>query len=279
MNNGVIKFLVSIVVPVLLYSVLSSAYDIVMRAVYPQRSAPGELVILLVRVSLIYVILIPWLRFYYGEGIGQYLGRKPRLWRHDFMLAQLFLVGMFLLSEPLFLWLNWDQMRFEWQSDWGFWWIWFLPLLGAIFLQTSAEEMMIRGFYQGKLKELGVAKWVYLAVPSLIWAFGHQSMFRSFDMKIAVVLQMSVIGLILADWTERAGHLRGAVMVHFLMNAFTMLIYVSTIRGTKNYILLADSRALEPWKIWAYFALVSVAAIVSYRFLVLRKLEGDHAAE
>lgn len=270
------KFLVSMFVPLFLYALVAAAFDIVVDAFFPPTNSSARLFVVLIRVSLVYLILVPWLRFFYGESLGQYLGPKPRHWSKDFARAQVFLLGLLLLSEPIFLALNWAGIAFIWQDDWARWAFWLIPLLVAIFLQTSAEEFMMRGFYQDKLKGLGVSRRVYIGAPAFVWGFVHQSMFGTIDLKIAMVLQMLIIGLILGDWVERAGHLRGVIFVHFLLNAFTMLIYVSSLRPTSNYILKVDVSHLSGPALWSYFALVSIGATISYVFLVRPKLGGAH---
>ncbi len=258
------QFLATLFVALLGFAVLNMAYFSIVNAWFETLYANHSLFFVFLGVGTIHLVLAPLMKFYWGEPYRGLLGRRDVSLHRQFMGAQIFLLAFFLLSEPLFLWLNWDRIDFHWQSNWGEWGLWLLPMIIAIGLQTTGEEMFFRGFLQGKLRAMSVARGHAIIWPALLWALIHQAQFDAVALKCAVVVQIFVLGLILGDWFDRTGSLAGPILVHFLMNLFAALIYGNTLRFSRYDILQADFSQLRLVDDVFYLALGAVAMMVAY---------------
>lgn len=104
---------------------------------------------------------------------------------------------------------------------------WFLLLpvaLVAVLVQTSAEEILFRGYLQQSLAARFRAPWIWMGVPSLVFAFGHYAPVAAGENAILIAGWAFVFGVLSADLTARAGTLGPAIALHFFNNVTAMLI-------------------------------------------------------
>lgn len=105
-------------------------------------------------------------------------------------------------------------------------WLAFLPLsLAALLIQTGAEELFYRGYVQQQLAARFDRPWVWLVLPSLLFAAGHHAP----DLPPVEALQYMIwaffFGLAAADLTARSGTLGPAIGFHLVNNALAFLLY------------------------------------------------------
>jgi len=114
----------------------------------------------------------------------------------------------------------------------------FLPLTVAfIFLQTGAEELFFRGYLQQQLAARFAARWIWMWIPSAVFALLHWSPDAGGNLPL-VLMSALVFGLAAADLTERTGSLGAAMGLH-LGNNFIAIAVVSlgdTISGLSLFI-------------------------------------------
>ncbi|WP_163886806.1 CPBP family intramembrane glutamic endopeptidase [Aliiruegeria sabulilitoris] len=126
---------------------------------------------------------------------------------------------------PIYLGLVWLSFLFESpQPNLPFArWLSYLPFaIPLIFIQTAAEELLFRGYLQQQLAARFAARWIWMGLPSLVFAGLHWSQ-ASGDTLPFVLLSALIFGLIAADITEQTGNLGAAMGIHFGNNLFGML--------------------------------------------------------
>ena len=104
-------------------------------------------------------------------------------------------------------------------------WLLLLPLgLVGLILQTSAEEMVFRGYIQSQLAARFAHPAVWLALPSALFALLHYDPAMHGQNTWIVVGWAFAFGLAAADLTARAGTLGPAIALHFVNNFGAILI-------------------------------------------------------
>lgn len=132
-------------------------------------------------------------------------------------------------------------------------WLVLLPLsLAGVLIQVSAEEILFRGYVQQTLAARFRQRWVWLCVPSVLFAAGHYLPAEAGGNAVPVALWAGLFGLLMADLTARAGTVGPAIAVHFFNNAAALLIAASptSLHGLALYLMpygLSDTEALRPW--------------------------------
>lgn len=273
-QRRIVKLVIAIIAIALFYNILLLAFGVLAGPLGAQFPQIPNLLFVLLNVAILHLVLAIVMPLGFGQSYLALLGQRGH-WQKWFMRAQIFAVVMFVLSEPLFLIWHWSDIGFAWQPEWGRWALWIVPLLVAVFLQTSAEEMAFRGFLQGQLNALKAPFWVVILIPAFLWALIHQVMFDAVAFKIAVVAQMFVIGICLGIWRLQSGTLLGPIFFHFFINAFTMLIYGNTLRPTDFYILQADFSGLGEGAQLSYFGFGIIAVLLAF-WLVVKPHQGSN---
>lgn len=117
-------------------------------------------------------------------------------------------------------------------------WLWFLPYaVPLILIQTSAEELIFRGYLQQQLAARFNSRFFWMVLPSALFASLHwdPAMGGNAWLVIAVTFSMALIA---ADLTEKTGSLGAAMGLHFANNIFALL-FVSvqdTINGLALFV-------------------------------------------
>ena len=141
-------------------------------------------------------------------------------------------------------------------------WLLLLPAsLLAVLIQTSAEEILFRGYLQQQLAARFRAPLVWAGVPSLLFAAGHFMPDEAGANAPVVMAWAGLFGLLMADPTARAGTLGPAIAVHLFNNVTSMLVFSvpGSLNGLALYLLpydLSDSQAMLPWLVVDFAAMV-----------------------
>lgn len=132
-------------------------------------------------------------------------------------------------------------------------WLMVLPIaVFSVFIQASAEEILFRGYLQQQLAARFCSPWIWMVVPSVLFAFAH------FDPQTAgtnvwlVVIWAGLFGAAMADLTARAGNLGPAIAVHFINNVMALLIVAlpDQMGGAALYLLpfgMSDVEVMRTW--------------------------------
>ncbi len=102
-------------------------------------------------------------------------------------------------------------------------WLWLLPYaVPLILIQTTAEELIFRGYLQQQLAARFNSRLIWMVLPSMLFASLHwdPAMGNNAWLVIAVTFGMALIA---ADLTEKTGSLGAAMGLHFANNLFALL--------------------------------------------------------
>lgn len=132
-------------------------------------------------------------------------------------------------------------------------WLTLLPLsVVAVLIQTSAEEILFRGYLQQGLAARFRSPLIWMGLPSLLFAAGHYSPATAGDNAMLIAAWALAFGLLTADLTARSGTLGPAIALHFFNN-FAALLIISlpdSLSGLALYHLpyeASDTDAIRPW--------------------------------
>ncbi len=126
-----------------------------------------------------------------------------------------------------------------------------LPLaaLGLVFvlLQTSAEELVFRGYLQQQLAARFHSRFAWQVVPSLLFGSMHWNPATFGDNAWLVVATATLIGLIASDLTYRLGTLSAAMGLHFANNAIVMVFLnvQGQLSGVSLFLYEQDAKSPE----------------------------------
>lgn len=132
-------------------------------------------------------------------------------------------------------------------------WLMLLPLsLAALLIQTSAEELLFRGYLQQALAARFASPLIWISVPAALFALGHYTPTAAGGNAVLVALWAGLFGALMADLTARAGTLGPAVAVHFFNNITALLIVAlpDSMNGLSLFILpfeMSDTGAMRDW--------------------------------
>ncbi|MEX5730091.1 membrane protease YdiL (CAAX protease family) [Rhodovulum iodosum] len=130
-------------------------------------------------------------------------------------------------------------------------WLTLLPLaLPALLVQTSAEELLFRGYLQQQLAARFNRRVVWMGVPAALFAVGHYMPETAGENAKYLALWAGLFSLCAADLTARTGTLGAAIGLHFANNVLAVL--VTSLPGAASglslytYAFSASSEAMQP---------------------------------
>ncbi|MEH6835106.1 type II CAAX endopeptidase family protein [Falsihalocynthiibacter arcticus] len=97
-----------------------------------------------------------------------------------------------------------------------------LSLLGLL-VQTSAEEIFFRGYLLQQLAARFSSPLVWMGAPTLVFALGHFDPANGVH-AWSIVIWAGLFSLAATDLVARTGNLGAAIGLHFVNNAFAMLV-------------------------------------------------------
>jgi len=121
-------------------------------------------------------------------------------------------------------------------------WLRFLPLaLPLVLIQTTAEELIFRGYLQQQLAVRFAARWVWMGLPALLFTSLHWNPIAGTNIWLILLVTLAY-ALIAADLTERTGSLGAAIGLHFVNNVAALLLIATggTITGLSLYVTPYD---------------------------------------
>lgn len=172
------------------------------------------------------------------------------------------------LFSELFIWLylaEWPVVTRV--ASWELWLSIFAPMMILIILQASAEEIVFRGFFQVYLKFLTSARWVYILIPSLIWALLHFDNFNRNGLSYMIVFSIYVLGVIFADWRDKTGSLAAPMILHIYNNFMVFMILGMDIEPFPTHLWRSEFNGYEINQQIIIVFSQTVIALVAYLLL------------
>ncbi len=239
-------------------------------------SDPIFLLITFMSIGLFHIVLYFFMRWAYGRSYPSLLNPLKRGWKWQVIWGAIYAVALFLTMEiaGLIMGMGAGTMPIErvWQP--GLWLAWFLPMAFVVLLQTSAEEAFFRGFIQQYLARLVPSRWIYIGVPSLIWALLHFWNFESTWIAIGVMTSILALVFVFGDWADKTGSLYGPMTVHFINNFYLVMFYGNSLEPSDLNIFQADLSGVSEEVLGVGTMISSVLIVVVYFFVRKRLLAG-----
>lgn len=185
-------------------------------------TTPRGLLIQLSSFSILGLAVVAACHVLHGRGFLSLIGSPATATRH-FLRVSLFLGALVLLLE--FLPSDLEVLELAAMRPLPQW-LALLPLaLAALLIQTGAEELFYRGYIQQQLAARYAQTWVWMVLPSLLFAFAHYTPDAPQTEALQYVIWSFIFGLAAADLTARSGTLGPAIGFHLVNNALAFLLY------------------------------------------------------
>ncbi|KIN63071.1 CAAX amino terminal protease family protein [Sulfitobacter noctilucicola] len=188
-------------------------------------------------------------RLLHDRSFASLLGPKDRL-RRDFRATFVMVAGITLL---IFIAPPWDMgADYVPNMPLGKWLVLFVPSLFFILIQTSAEEIVFRGYVQQQLAARFDHPLIWMVLPSVLFALGHYLPDMAGENAIWIAVWAGLFGILMADLTARSGSLGPAIAVHFINNvsAFMFISLPDEMTGLALYLTpfgMDDPAILRTW--------------------------------
>ncbi|MFC7399254.1 CPBP family intramembrane glutamic endopeptidase [Chelatococcus sp. GCM10030263] len=140
----------------------------------------------------------------------------------------------------------------------GDWLSWLVPFALALMAQSSAEELLFRGYLVQSLAARFRNPWIWAFPPTIVFAFLHWEPGASGAMNAAILVSIAGFGTAALLVTYLTGDLGAAMGIHFGNNLFALLI--ASHQRLFNIPALFQSRAFEQPG-WSVAHAISVASI------------------
>lgn len=153
-------------------------------------------------------------------------------------------------------------------------WLVVLPIaLLAVLLQTSAEEILFRGYLQQQLRARFRSPLIWMLMPSALFALAHYDPSNAGENVWIMVAWAGFFGLAMADLTARAGNLGPAMAVHFVNNVSAILFVAlpDELGGAALYILPFGMSDVEMIRAWLPVDFVTTFVMWLIARLVIRR--------
>lgn len=161
-------------------------------------------------------------RLVHHRSVASLFGPRQLLWR-DFVAGG----GIFLaLSVPAVVYFI-GFAELDRGVAWSVWFM-FLPLaLLGLLVQTGAEELVFRAYFQQQLAARFASRWVWMVLPSVAFGLVHYAPEEMGGSAWMIVFVTGFFGLLLADLTARSGALGMAWGIHFVNNLLAILFFTT----------------------------------------------------
>lgn len=153
-------------------------------------------------------------------------------------------------------------------------WLMLLPVtLVAVLIQTSAEELVFRGYLQQQLAARFASPLVWLVGPALLFGLVHYDPETMGDNTWKIVAWACVFGLAAGDLTARTGNLGAAIALHFVNNlgAIALVSLDGPLSGLALFKLPFDGADTQTMPALLWLDLVSILIAWLIARLALRR--------
>jgi membrane protease YdiL (CAAX protease family) len=226
------------------------------------------------------LVLTAWAALWLGTWIAVRLFQRRRLatlfnagarifWS-DFLRAAVATLVAALLIEGVSILLGAGPVISRGTVSLDRWLIWLLPVAAAAFVQTTAEEIVFRGYMLQTLAARFRSPWVWVFVPFLLFVAIHFDFAASAPINFLAMAFAGAFALVATMLVWRTGNLGAAMGMHFLNNflAFSLIGNEGFLSGEALF-LYPPTGALTLQQIF----LSIVASIVSLGLAALFLLE------
>ncbi|MBS7697243.1 MAG: CPBP family intramembrane metalloprotease [Chelatococcus sp.] len=153
----------------------------------------------------------------------------------------------------------------------GTWLVWLLPFVVILLVQTSAEEVLFRGYIMQILGARFTNPWIWAGIPTLIFTLLHWDAEATGWMNAALLANIAAFAAVTVIAVVITGDLGAAMGMHFGANLFAFLIVSH--QGVSNSVALFQARSFEApdWTVSdaISFGAIGVASIAGTLWLLV----------
>ncbi|MFK5998493.1 MAG: CPBP family intramembrane metalloprotease [Rhodobacterales bacterium] len=210
-------------------------------------NSPESVVLVLLSFTAMFLSVLATVKWVYKRGLSSLFGPDIGDVFRGFKGGFLFIIAVSFVSIGLFSIINTPVKNLEF-STW-IKWVWLaIPL---IFLQTTSEELIFRGYLQQQLAARFNSRWAWYFLPSLAFGMLHYDPGTMGSNAWILVLHTTLFGLIAAEVTARTGNLGTAMGLHFANNLLALGVVtmdgpLSGLGLYKTAISVSDEVAIRP---------------------------------
>ncbi len=237
------------------YIIIDTVFGFIVGGLYgamevqePAEPDAGRTFILLSSYGSLAVAAFLVTRFLHGRSPLTLFGDWNRV-IPDFLLATRGLAIFYVVFYLIPFW-SWDGIDIQ-RSLTS--WLMLLPLsVIAIFIQTTSEEVVYRGYLQQGLSARFENPIVWMLGPSILFGLVHYD--PSFPPATAIdyMIWTGLFGLAAADLTARTGSLGAAMALHFVTNFIVTAVFAQhDVFAGFALILLPYSPGELEWSLWS----------------------------
>ncbi|MGL4279533.1 MAG: lysostaphin resistance A-like protein [Albidovulum sp.] len=191
-----------------------------LAAAVMKGSHPGTMLTVLYSFTGLALGTFAAVRLVHRRSAGTLFGPSARATAANFLAVLLPLLGLQLVAAALSL----DDPALR--PGIGFAaFLAYLPMaLPGILIQTGAEELLFRGYFQQQFAARFRSPVIWMGIPSALFAAGHYQPDIYGAQALLIVLWAFLFGCLAADLTARTGNLGAAIALHAANNAVGMLV-------------------------------------------------------
>lgn len=183
---------------------------------------PTGLALQLLSIATIWPALWLALRLVHRRRLRGLLGAADRISRRDFRRG--LIVALILGAVSIPLWLLVDSHIERGGLSVAQWLAALLPFALCLLLQSSAEELLFRGYLPQALGHRFRSPWIWAALPALAFMLMHWNADASAWMNAAALITVGGFGVAAAILAWRTGDLGAAMGMHFGNNLMAILV-------------------------------------------------------
>jgi len=187
-------------------------------------STPASALVNLYLFALMIIALAVTLRLFHQRSLFSLIGPLPHtVWQFWHVIKAI--VALYLAIHLLALFVPAPEtMRPALNMSFGHWAA-LLPLtLLGLLIQTSAEELIFRGYLQSQLAARFAHPLIWLTLPTALFAALHYDPVTQGDAAWLIVVWAGAFGLAATDLTARSGTLGPAIALHMANNTMAIAL-------------------------------------------------------
>ncbi|WP_412505608.1 type II CAAX prenyl endopeptidase Rce1 family protein [Roseovarius sp. SYSU LYC5161] len=183
-------------------------------------STPRGVLLNLYYFGLLVIALSATLRIVHDRSLRTLIGPLPVAMR-QFGRAFVALVLLYLMATVI---PTGQTLSLQANLAFGTWLLLLLPALLGLLIQTTAEELLFRGYIQSQLAARFANPAIWILLPAAGFAVLHHDASFGPTNSWLIVFWAAAFGIAAADLTARAGTLGPAVALHLVNNFSAILI-------------------------------------------------------
>lgn len=212
-----------------------------------------------------------WLavRLLHGRALAGVLGAERRISWANLMRGLLVALFVSVLSEAAFYPADPTIVRSD--VPLAVWLGWLVPLAILLLVQTSAEELVFRGYLTQSLGAMFRSPFVWAGIPTTIFTLLHWNSAADPAMNAAALVSIAAFALAATLLVYRTGDLGAAIGVHLGVNGFSILVVGRTSWLDGVALLRGSTIDTGAWSVLdaAWLAAISVATFLLMLWLLL----------